>query len=106
MTTLNTVEELKERLSQNNPSDVLLDVRTAGEFSSGHIKGAINLTVGSEEFFNKIESLDKSKTYITFCLSGNRSGMAAMMMAQKGLEVINSKVGFMHWKNAGATVSV
>lgn len=106
MASINTVQELQERLSQNNPDDILLDVRTPGEFADGHIEGALNLNVGSSDFINKIQTLDKSKTYITFCLSGNRSGMAAMIMAQKGLNVINSRVGLTHWKNSGAAVSV
>jgi phage shock protein E len=106
MASINSVQELQERLSQNNPNDIFLDVRTPDEFADGHIKGAVNLNVGSFDFMNKIQDLDKSKTYITFCLSGNRSGMAAMIMAQKGFDVINSRIGFIHWKTAGAAVSV
>jgi len=106
MANINTVQELQERLSQNNPDDILLDVRTPGEFADGHIQGAVNLNVGSFDFMNKIQDLDKSKTYITFCLSGNRSGLAATIMAQKGLNAINSRAGFIHWEKAGGAVSV
>ena len=56
---------------------ILLDVRRADEFESGHIPGAINLPneeIGTEE----IHALpDKSKTIYVYCRSGNRSRQAA-----------------------------
>ena len=56
---------------------ILLDVRRADEFESGHIPGAINLAneeIGTEE----IHALpDKSQTIYVYCRSGNRSRQAA-----------------------------
>ena len=56
---------------------ILLDVRRADEFESGHIPGAINLPnekIGTEE----IHALpDKSQTIYVYCRSGNRSRQAA-----------------------------
>ena len=56
---------------------ILLDVRRADEFESGHIPGAVNLPnemIGTEE----IPSLpDKMQTIYIYCRSGNRSKQAA-----------------------------
>ena len=56
---------------------ILLDVRQADEFESGHIPGAVNLPneeIGTEE----IPSLpDKAQTIYIYCRSGNRSKQAA-----------------------------
>jgi rhodanese-related sulfurtransferase len=96
MQNIQTPQDLKIRLDQKNPSDILLDVRTPEEYSGGHIKGSTNFNISSSDVVNKIQKLDKSKTYILYCRSGGRSQMAAMIMAQNGLDVINCQFGFMH----------
>jgi rhodanese-related sulfurtransferase len=107
MTTINTVQELKTRLDLQDPNDVLLDVRSEGEFQDGHITGAINLNVTNMfHFISEIKKLDKTKNYIVYCLSGNRSGMASMIMEQNKLNVCNVKVGFPAWASAGYEVSI
>lgn len=54
---------------------IILDVRSAGEFSGGHIKGAINISVDSlEKNLGKLK--DKNKPIITCCASGMRSASA------------------------------
>lgn len=56
---------------------ILLDVRRADEFASGHIPGAVNLPneeIGKAE----IPALpDKNQTIYIYCRSGNRSKQAA-----------------------------
>jgi phage shock protein E len=67
---------------------IILDVRTPGEFNSGHIKGSINIPL--DEIKNKTAELKKkSKVIITCCRSGNRSGMAAAMLTTAGIECHN-----------------
>ena len=67
---------------------VIIDVRTAGEFQSGHIKGAINIPVDSIR--SKINDIKKKgKPVITCCRSGARSGAAAGILKQNGIEVYN-----------------
>ena len=68
--------ELQEQTSES----VILDVRTAEEFESGYIKGALNMDIrGGADFLASIESLDKSKSYFVYCRSGARSGQACQM---------------------------
>jgi phage shock protein E len=96
MQNIQTPQELKNRLDQKNPNDILLDVRTPQEFNEGHILEATNFNISSFDVINQIQKLDKTKTYILYCRSGGRSQMAAMIMAKNGLNVINCQFGFMH----------
>ena len=89
----------------NNPDFVIIDVRTPEEYLSGHIKNAINIDYNSEEFFERIEGLNKSKTYFVYCRSGHRSAEAVKVMKELGfIEVYNLKTGINGWKAIGLPV--
>lgn len=89
-----------ERELKQNKNAVLLDVRTAGEFSMGKIPGAVNIDVMSADFDKRIASLDKDKTYFVYCRSGNRSGSACNILAAKGLQSYNLAGGINSWRGA------
>ena len=80
-----------------NPNAVILDVRTPSEFLGGKIPGAININVMDVSFMQKISTLDKSKVYFVYCLSGARSNQACAMMANIGFEVYNLTQGISGW---------
>lgn len=58
-----------------------------------------NLTSG--EFEEKLDSLDKSKTYYLYCASGNRSGKAAEIMKENGFENVHNLGGYNDLVEAG-----
>ena len=67
---------------------IIVDVRTAGEFNSGHIKGSMNIPL--DEISNKTEELKKkNRVIITCCRSGNRSGMAESILKSAGVQCYN-----------------
>jgi rhodanese-related sulfurtransferase len=66
---------------------LILDVRTKGEFQSGHIKGAKNIAL--DTLSTKLDSLPKDKAIITCCASGMRSASAKAMLKSKGFEAYN-----------------
>jgi rhodanese-related sulfurtransferase len=66
---------------------VILDVRTKGEFKTGHINGSVNIPL--PELNKKLTKLDKSKTIITCCASGVRSGSAKSILKSSGFEAYN-----------------
>ena len=69
---------------------VLLDVRTPAEFAAGHLKGARNIDFRAAGFSFEIAKLDKDKTYLLYCASGNRSGQTTVLMEETGFKkVIN-----------------
>lgn len=62
---------------------VILDVRSKGEFKSGHIKGAVNIPVNMlESSLSKLK--DKSQPVITCCASGMRSASAKAILKNNG----------------------
>lgn len=68
-------EGIKRMKSDEN--FILLDVRRADEFATGHIPGAVNLP-NEEIGKSEIPSLpDKNQTIYIYCRSGNRSKLAA-----------------------------
>jgi rhodanese-related sulfurtransferase len=102
--TIASVQNLKIRLDQNKPNEILLDVRTPEEFIQGHIENAVNLDSQNPNFNSQINKLDKSKTYIVFCRSGSRALTASKTMAENGLKVIYSKEGIIDWIEKGFEV--
>jgi phage shock protein E len=65
---------------------LIIDVRTAQEFNSGHITGAINVPLQS--ISKEIQFIKKhNRPVITCCLSGGRSAAAKNILAQAGVEV-------------------
>lgn len=68
---------------------VILDVRSHGEYVSGHIEGSINIPVNKlSENLNKLKS--KNIPVITCCASGMRSASAKGILESKGFtKVIN-----------------
>jgi phage shock protein E len=67
---------------------VIVDVRTPGEYKSGHIKNSRNIPV--DQIRSKVTELKKlGKPLITVCRSGSRSSMAKSILASAGIEVYN-----------------
>ena len=76
---------------------VIIDVRTKGEFQSGHIKGSINIplnTIGAN--LNKIK---KDKPVITCCASGMRSASAKNLLKSKGYAAVYNGGPWMSLQN-------
>ena len=67
---------------------IIVDVRSADEFRTGHIKGSVNIPLHS--LSEKIASLQhKKKAIITVCQSGGRSSIAVSTLKKAGLEAYN-----------------
>ena len=68
---------------------IILDVRSKGEYASGHIKGSINISVDS--LSNNLSKLkDKNKAIITCCASGMRSASAKSILRSKGYTQVHN----------------
>lgn len=84
---------------------VLIDVRTPAEYKSGHLKDAININVKSQDFFEAIGQLDKSKKYYVYCRSGVRSGKAQQIMLSRNFKnVCNVDGGILKLEKEGAEI--
>lgn len=69
---------------QGDPDVVLLDVRTPKEFEDGHIQGALLLDYYSSDYVERLKALDREKTYLIYCRSGNRSGKSLAIFEKLG----------------------
>lgn len=95
-TQLNSLEIMK--LLKNSKTIVVLDVRTPEEFAAGHLKGAQNIDVRQSDFNIKIDKLDKKATYLVYCRTNHRSGIATDYMVQKGFKTVYQMMdGFSGW---------
>lgn len=80
---------------------VVVDVRTAGEHRSENLGEELNLDI-YQDFHDRIQELDKEKTYLVYCRTGSRSYHAARIMEELGFrDVYNLKGGIKGWKSSG-----
>lgn len=94
-----SVSEFKKGID-TNPNAVIIDVRTPEEIEESCIDNHIAINIMDATFLDKIEQLDKSKTYYIYCRSGNRSGHACRIMASRGFgELYNLAGGIIAWDN-------
>jgi len=97
------VEEFDQLRAQK--TNIVLDVRTPGEFKAGHIPGAVNIDVNSPDFDKKTGALDKNKTYLVHCAAGVRSAKACKKLETVGFkELYDLAPGFKGWEKAGKPV--
>lgn len=88
------------------PGVVVLDVRTPGEFSSGHIAGANLVDFRSPDFKQTVGQLDRKASYLLHCASGGRSQQALAVMEELGFQsVAHLDGGFIAWQKAGQAVA-
>jgi thioredoxin len=96
-----SIDEFEKGLKTDSTIQ-LLDVRTEGEYTGGHLAKSVNMDYNEDEFATQITTLDKSKPTYIYCLSGGRSKNAANQMAKAGFtNIINMDGGIMAWR-AGA----
>ena len=81
---------------------VLLDVRTPEEYAAGHLRGAVNLPLGADDFADRVADLDDDATYAVYCRSGVRSQQAMEAMRGAGIEAVyDLDGGITAWTESG-----
>ncbi len=92
--------------NRTNPDFVILDVRTAGEFASGHLTAAIELDYLSPDFRSVIGGLATGKRYLVYCQSGVRGRGATQIMVNLAFtEVQNLTGGLDEWLQEGYPIA-
>ena len=74
----------KDALEKLRNGALVIDVRSAGEFSSGHLPMAINIPLDEIEIALPKRVKDKNQALLLHCASGMRSGMAKSKLAGMG----------------------
>lgn len=62
---------------------IYIDVRDPSEFAQGHVDGALNIPVGSINTSTQL-GLPKTAKIVTYCNSGNRSGVVKTQLQALG----------------------
>lgn len=91
-----TQEEAKEMMDTQEV--IVLDVREQNEYDSGHIPGAVLLSVGTiDEDTAATVIPEKDSTVLVYCRSGNRSKTASSALAELGYTNIYEFGGINTW---------
>jgi len=92
-----SVQEFEKGINQK--SIQVLDVRTAGEYQSGHLDNAFLANWNNEqEFTDRVKSLDKLKPVYVYCLSGGRSSAATNWLNKNGFTAYSLSGGINAWR--------
>lgn len=94
-----TIDAKKFSQAIASPGAQILDVRTASEYTSGHIANALQANwLDPQEFKKRTQYLDKAKTIYIYCQSGGRSASAQTALMQAGYQVVNLEGGMSNWR--------
>jgi len=92
-----------EYMKMRSTEHVLIDVRTAAEWASGHAPKALHIPLG--DISRRMQEIPANRPVVVVCASGNRSAMAATALAKKGFDpVFNFAGGMGAWRGAGLPV--
>lgn len=67
---------------------VILDVRTKGEFQTGHLRGSLNIPL--DNLSEGLKKFKKDKAIITCCASGMRSASAKQILKSNGFAEVHN----------------
>lgn len=94
--------QLQATQKMNQSKTLILDVRSAEEFASGHLANAKNIPLN--ELASRIKEIEKSKphTVIAVCAKGVRSSSAVAILSKAGFEqAFSLDGGVAAWQSQG-----
>ena len=98
------LEEAFALMEDHRGSDdfIIVDLRSAEEYTSGHIEEAVNLDYSAPDFARELEELDRDKIYLLYSRTDDVSGRVLNMMAGLGFtKVYNMLGGMERWERVG-----
>ncbi len=96
-----TIAQARQLIQERNGQAdfVVLDVRTPEEFTAGRLPGAVNVDIQVPKFQDRLAALDRGKTYLVYCRTGNRSARAVQVMKSLGFQsVYHMTEGILRWE--------
>jgi rhodanese-related sulfurtransferase len=89
----------------NREDALVVDVREANEFATGHVLGAKNVPLARMETAGAELTKKKDRPVIVYCESGDRSAKALAALKKHGFtRVANLSGGLKAWQDAGLPV--
>jgi hydroxyacylglutathione hydrolase len=96
-----TAEDLAKRI-KSRQAPILLDVRSAAEFNSGHIPGAVHAPLTNLLKATQAASRSKKDLLVLICEHGPRAQLARVLLkwhGYKNLELLNGHMA--EWRQSG-----
>jgi len=95
-----TQDALLERQGKHDASLVVIDVRSAEEYSQGHVPGAVNIP--HDQIALRLAEVPQDKDVVLYCHSGRRAGLAADVLKANGYTRLSHLAGDMvAWQQNG-----
>ena len=83
---------------------VLIDVRSKGEYDSGHVKEAVNIPhteiKEKKDLIKQLTGANKKKPIVVYCQSGGRSSIAQKTLQELGYTRVTNHGGIGTWKKS------
>lgn len=100
---ITSVTDLNQKLQSDNQGWQLLDVRSEGEWSNGHLPGAKHIFAA--ELQDRLDELDSNKPTLVYCGSDFRASLATSILAAHGFQDVSTLLGSIKaWKHAGLSL--
>lgn len=77
----------------------VLDVREPGEWTAGHVPGAVHLPLG--QLPARLDDVPADREVVVVCRSGGRSAQATAFLNASGRRAVNLDGGMQAWAAAG-----
>ncbi|HMP16058.1 MAG TPA: rhodanese-like domain-containing protein, partial [Gemmatales bacterium] len=99
-----TVQELHQQLKKHAGEITVLDVRTPGEWQSGHIEGAQRIHAGL--LGKNLARLNRHQPVAVVCGTGYRASIASSILLREGFTQVTNVLGGMSAWNAAELPTV
>ncbi|CAH9060571.1 hypothetical protein PSECIP111951_02309 [Pseudoalteromonas holothuriae] len=94
-----TQQQLLSNQMSKHPYTII-DVRSAEEFATGHLKGAINIPFNAIEQHTVLLNKVKSDQLVVYCRSGRRAGIFIDALQGKGFNLLHLEGDMNGWLGA------
>jgi NADPH-dependent 2,4-dienoyl-CoA reductase/sulfur reductase-like enzyme/rhodanese-related sulfurtransferase len=78
------------------PTPLVLDVRTQGEYDQGHVPAARHIPV--DELRQRLAELPKDRPIVAYCRVGQRGYLATRILRQAGYDAVNLSGGYLAYR--------
>ncbi len=86
-----SMKDLHSKILLLQSAEVVLDVRSPGEFSAGHVKGSLNIP--HDQIAKHVDQLKPYKNIYIHCRSGKRAQAAAEVLSKAGFNNLTCVTG-------------
>lgn len=83
---------------------LVVDVREASEYASGHVPGARSIPMST--LASRLDEVGGASSVFLVCASGNRSAAMASLLAAHGHDAVNVVGGTSAWVRSGRPLEV